>query len=987
MRLYARPETTYRLTVDSSPKMLLVGGFSGYLNFGDLVQLQGAIRWHRRLEPEIAIFPLIHTRTVRTPEEVKSLERAFDIEDWLYYAETGKGWVRRRADSLGLQAIQTGGVRGGLALHVYGGGFFNRFWGGGKIRLLGLVHRCFNVSRFLVSGQQVGPEFCGPLARFLSQCPPDIVGCRDPESVQLLKAAGLQASLSGDDSLDELEEVCQRAGLEGPEVGGSGSFGLHVNLSPYVYTSEGGSDAQSERESFLGTVRDELSWLHRRFGIASRPLVISASLSQDRGVPEGWSSLGEIGFGAYFPRFEGVDLAGAFMRRQLPEAVESLKTRDILISHSYHVALLGMMAGAPAYLFAHNDYYRQKRRGFGVPDQSLHDFMESDVDQILEQQRGNLDRQFARRREWLNQLEGVMAEDPGRRRAPVRGARPDVEAQEDEQSSEPRSFGAPADDSIPVDSPSAEAHEPSLNPQARLETLQAELNRVWASRSWRWTAPVRAIYGWTSRLLDRIAPSPGSGIAGRYPPPAYIDAIEAYEPGKLLVLHDAETRQSPGRRWDPTRPLVSVVVPCFNHGEYLEESVDSVLAQTFQDFEIIVVNDGSTDPGTIEVLRSLSRPKTRVIHQPNRGLPAARNRGIGEARGRYVCCLDADDTLEPTYLEKAVWMLETKPDVGFVYTWVRRFGEETGTWYTDSFSLSNLLQYNHISVAAVFRRVAWERVGGFWEAMRPGLEDWEFWIHLAAAGFPGERIPEPLLNHRKHGPSMLDEAVEEWEALVQRIQSRHAALYARPALVRAIQRGYGQGQADRPDLNVGRPEQYRPLGGRSSRTGVIVGRPISEPDQESMAKALRSFGSGRLEDAHVVTTLSGENAKTALPASFGAASFHLPDFLPEYAWGAYLSVFLRSRAIERLLIYRSSAAHAWLPQVREVRPDAIVAEFLPSDASPSYAKEAARAAGNIDVLFVSDQELRSQLEQADVEAEKILILPRSGAGLTPDGSQ
>src|SRR5262245_35333532 len=113
-------------------------------------------------------------------------------------------------------------------------------------------------------------------------------------------------------------------------------------------------------------------------------------------------------------------------------------------------------------------------------------------------------------------------------------------------------------------------------------------------------------------------------------------------------------------------PRVSVVVPCFDLGRYLDEAIDSVLAQTFHDLEIVVVDDGSTDPFTCELLDRYDRPKTQLLRQSNRGPAAARNAGIRATTGHYVCCLDADDRLLPTYLEKAIQVLQQAPDVGFV---------------------------------------------------------------------------------------------------------------------------------------------------------------------------------------------------------------------------------------------------------------------------------------------------------------------------------
>ena len=124
-------------------------------------------------------------------------------------------------------------------------------------------------------------------------------------------------------------------------------------------------------------------------------------------------------------------------------------------------------------------------------------------------------------------------------------------------------------------------------------------------------------------------------------------------------------------------PKVSVIIPCFNQGLYLDEAVESVLAQTFQDFEILVVDDGSTDEATIKMLKDYARPKTRVIHTDNQGLSMARNNGILEARGDYILPLDADDKIGPGYLEEAVRILDQHRDIGIVYCEAAFFGMRT----------------------------------------------------------------------------------------------------------------------------------------------------------------------------------------------------------------------------------------------------------------------------------------------------------------------
>src|SRR3982751_4404826 len=127
-------------------------------------------------------------------------------------------------------------------------------------------------------------------------------------------------------------------------------------------------------------------------------------------------------------------------------------------------------------------------------------------------------------------------------------------------------------------------------------------------------------------------------------------------------------------------PVVSVLVTCFNLGEYLEEAVDSVLAQTFTDFEILIVDDGSTDNATRLLLERFRRPRTRVFRTSNQGLARARNFLLARARGRYVSHLDADDRFHPEFLEKTVAVLDAHPEVTFVSTHLRMFGDEQGVW-------------------------------------------------------------------------------------------------------------------------------------------------------------------------------------------------------------------------------------------------------------------------------------------------------------------
>jgi glycosyltransferase involved in cell wall biosynthesis len=207
---------------------------------------------------------------------------------------------------------------------------------------------------------------------------------------------------------------------------------------------------------------------------------------------------------------------------------------------------------------------------------------------------------------------------------------------------------------------------------------------------------------------------------------------------------------------NPTQePRVSVVITCFNLGQYLDEAVSSVLAQTYQNFEILIVDDGSTDAPTQAILAGYSRPKSRVIRAPHAGLAAARNLAIAQATGRYLCALDADDRLEPLFLEKMVRVLDDDGSLTFCSSWLRTFGTETWDWMPERCDLPTLLWENTVLTAALVRRDAVVAMGGYDQAMpEQGDEDWDLWLTLVERGHRGVILPEILFNYRRRAGSM-----------------------------------------------------------------------------------------------------------------------------------------------------------------------------------------------------------------------------------------
>jgi glycosyltransferase involved in cell wall biosynthesis len=202
-------------------------------------------------------------------------------------------------------------------------------------------------------------------------------------------------------------------------------------------------------------------------------------------------------------------------------------------------------------------------------------------------------------------------------------------------------------------------------------------------------------------------------------------------------------------------PAVSVIVTCYNLGQYLDECVDSVLGQTYQDVEILIVDDGSTDPVTRSTLAHYARPKTRVIQTEHRGIAAARNTGVEQSTGQYLCILDADDRLLPTFFERTISVLSHDPTLTFCGTWLRTFGEEQWEWTPTRCDIPTLLWEDTVLTAAPVRRDAVLDIGGFDTGMpEQGDDDWDLWLRLVASGYRGTILPEVLYEYRRRPGSI-----------------------------------------------------------------------------------------------------------------------------------------------------------------------------------------------------------------------------------------
>jgi glycosyltransferase involved in cell wall biosynthesis len=241
-----------------------------------------------------------------------------------------------------------------------------------------------------------------------------------------------------------------------------------------------------------------------------------------------------------------------------------------------------------------------------------------------------------------------------------------------------------------------------------------------------------------------------------------------------------------------SRPLVSVVIACYNHARFLSEAIESALAQTYSPVEIVVVDDGSTDNSA----RVARHYPVQLVQQSNQGLAAAGNAGVRASHGAFVMRLDADDRLKATYIEETLQPLLENPDVHFVYTQVEYFGSRSGSYPTEEFDPESLAERNYIHASAMMRRESFEQAGGYSADMR-GLrcEDWDLWLSFVEHGFAGQLVRKPLLEYRQHAAgSMVTIDLSSVAGLrrelliISRLRHHHPIALAPKVLARRLRR-------------------------------------------------------------------------------------------------------------------------------------------------------------------------------------------------------
>jgi len=269
-------------------------------------------------------------------------------------------------------------------------------------------------------------------------------------------------------------------------------------------------------------------------------------------------------------------------------------------------------------------------------------------------------------------------------------------------------------------------------------------------------------------------------------------------------------------------------MPCFDNSIFIDETLASLRRQTTFDFELILVDDGSSDAAAIARLDAIEAEKAsyefpvELYRRPHRGAPAARNFGALRARGEYLFLLDSDDLVAPSALEKLALFAQLNPSKAYVYCCVRHFGAIVGV-DCSPFDGERLKRENFLAVSCLIRRSAFLDIGGFDEALLNSYEDYDLWLRLLAAGREGALLPEPLFSYRRHdrGYRAALETHGSIADMMAILRGRHPRLYGGPEPERSgwkLLEAANDGHADR---RSGAPDMFAPRAWRREAPNVL----------------------------------------------------------------------------------------------------------------------------------------------------------------------
>jgi len=421
---------------------------------------------------------------------------------------------------------------------------------------------------------------------------------------------------------------------------------------------------------------------------------------------------------------------------------------------------------------------------------------------------------------------------------------------------------------------------------------------------------------------------------------------------------------------------VSIITPFYNISELFHETAKSILNQSMQNYEWIIINDGSSDPRSINILNEYRNKTNRirvVDHELNLGLSAARNTGFREAQTEYVVQLDGDDLLEPTTIEKWYWYLESHPQTPFVNSYSIGFGDKCYLWNRGFETGKAFLEENQVPAFAMIRRSVHKLVGGYDETIKEGLEDWDFWLRCANKNLWGKTINEFHSWYRRRG-----EPSDRWAAL----KSDRVALMREQFQKKYSRLWKGSFPTEKKIVN----KPYTQIRVNTSSTGVMA---KIKPRLILIIPWMTVGGADKFNidlisqlgvqgwEITVVATLAGDQSWMGMFTRITPDVFVLPNFLEPIDYPRFLQHLVISRNADVVMVSHSEWGYRLLPFLRSHCPDVVLVDYCHIEEESwnngGYPRYSLQYQEILDLTLVSSIHLKNWMESRGANNDKVIV--------------
>lgn len=424
-------------------------------------------------------------------------------------------------------------------------------------------------------------------------------------------------------------------------------------------------------------------------------------------------------------------------------------------------------------------------------------------------------------------------------------------------------------------------------------------------------------------------------------------------------------------------PYVTIITPFYDTGPVFHETARSVLQQSFQQWEWLIVNDGSTDPEALSILEEYRDrdPRIRVIdHSSNQGPSAARNTAYRAARTQYVVQLDSDNLLEPTAVEKWCWFLESYPEYAFVKGFSVGFGAQEYLWQQGFHNGRAFLDDNRVDATSMLRKAVHQAVEGYDEAIRDGLEDWDFWLCCASFGYWGSTIPEYLDWYRRR-PTHTDRWLKwdnekEQRAFRAKLRQRYPHLW---------NGGFPQIQPRRHMPNDTVPDEL-PCENRlrKDKPRLLMIVPwLTMGGADKFNLDLLQQLTQRGWEVTIATTLEVDHSWLPHFAHYTPDIFILHHFLHLVDYPRFLQYLIRSRDVDVVLVSHSELGYLLLPYLGAHFQEVTFVDYCHIEEeywkNGGYARMAIEYQESLDLNVVTSRHLKGWMVQRGADPQRIEV--------------